>query len=118
MPLSSVRSCVAADMSMPSLPSVSVLPALIATGPAGPAMRIPDQLKFAPSRTVLAEVTFTSHSATSPAPGTFPRSHEFGRLRSSKLSALVIVSAWAAAEKSAIEAAQMSGRHRFPGEDA
>ena len=93
------------------VPSVSVLPALIVTAPPTFVRRIPSQLRSAPSPTKFGAVTVASHSAISPAPGTIPPIQEVVRFRSSKLFAFVIC-AWAVAEKSAIDTAQISGWQR------
>src|ERR1039457_203909 len=69
-----VRLEVAALMSMPELPSVSVLPEVMFIAPPGLATVMPDQLKFAPSATEFAAVTVLSHTAMLPAPGASPPS--------------------------------------------
>src|SRR5579862_3917213 len=81
----------AALKSMPDRPSVSVLPAAIATGPPGFRTFKPFQLRFAPSATVLAEVTVLSQSPIPFVSGTALLTQLDPRLRLSVLLALLMV---------------------------
>src|SRR5262249_38419849 len=88
-----VRFCDALLMSMPLVPRVSTLPALIVTGPPGLGMVIPAQLVSTPSATELAPVTVESHLVVSNAPGITPPTQLVERLRLSVLLPLEIVAA-------------------------
>src|SRR5437867_9421976 len=78
-------------MLMPGAPSVSVLPAVIVTGPAGLLITKPLQPALAPRATELAVVTVLSHTAMAPVFGTMPPTQLFGKFRLIVLSALLII---------------------------
>src|SRR5581483_813733 len=79
---------------MPEAPRVRIVARfVIATAPAGSAMRMPAQLVLAPRFTVVAVATRLSQTATSAEVGTTPPSQEVERLRLSVLFALKISAA-------------------------
>jgi len=91
-----VRFWVAALMSMPEEPSVSVLPALRVTNPPGPTMLRPAQVRSAPRATVFAPVTVLVQLAMSATPGKTPPVQLPVALSAVVLSALLTVAACAA----------------------
>ena len=86
---SMLRFWVAAAMSMPLAPRVSVLPAGMVTRPPGSAMRRPCHERSVPSATELAAVSVRFQRATLSAPGAVPPIQLVPRLRASGLSCLV-----------------------------
>ena len=79
MALSMRKSIAAALMSIPPLPRVNtvpVVPEMFDCVPPALVTRIPCQVAFAPSGAARLIPTVLSHTATSSAPGTTPRSHE------------------------------------------
>jgi hypothetical protein len=88
-PLAMERFCVAEAMSIPAVPSVSVLPAEMVTAPVGFAIRMPCQERSPPSTAVLAPVTVLFQTATSPLVGATPPAQLVPRPRVSALLALM-----------------------------
>src|SRR4051812_16262320 len=100
-----VRSCVAADMSMPKRPTVRAAVPLMVSGPtSGLATRMPPQDCAAPSVHALLVARVELNRATSATVGAMPLAHEVARSRLSALSALV-TSAAAAKVENALMAA-------------